>query len=76
MMRIGPSAVLYYDMDSVIYVKRPGGYVPECGDFLGDLTDELPPGRHIVEVTCCGPKNYGYMLDDGTCFVKVKGFTL
>jgi hypothetical protein len=76
LMRIGPSNVLYYDTDSVIYIRRPGSWRLECGDFLGDLTNELPPGRHIVQFICCGPKNYGYMLDDGTCYVKIKGFTL
>jgi hypothetical protein len=76
LMQIGPDNVLYYDTDSVIYVKRPGSWVPECGSFLGDLTNEIPQGRYIVQFVCCGPKNYGYMLDDGTCYVKVKGFTL
>ena len=82
MMKISPEGadgsnlILYYDTDSIIYVRRPGGYVPECGDFLGDLTNELPRGRHIVEFVCCGPKNYGYKLDNGECYIKIKGFTL
>ena len=76
LMNIGPDNVLYYDTDSVIYIQNPGAWTPECGAFLGDLTNELPPGRYIVEFVCCGPKNYGYKLDDGTCYVKVKGFTL
>jgi hypothetical protein len=73
--RLG-NRVLYYDTDSVLFVQRPGLWCPSIGDFLGDLTREVPHGRHIVQFVCCGPKNYGYMLDDGTCCIKIKGFTL
>jgi hypothetical protein len=76
MSEIGAANLLYWDTDSVIYVQRPGGYMPKYGNFLGDLTDELPAGTHIIQFICCGPKNYGYMLNDGRCYVKVKGFTL
>jgi hypothetical protein len=32
---------LYCDTDSVIYSCRRGEWEPECGDYLGDMTDEL-----------------------------------
>ena len=48
----------------------------KTGDSLGDLTDEIAPGRHIVQFVTAGPKNYGYLLDDGTSQVTVKGITL
>ena len=48
--------VLYYDTDSLIYVSRPGQYDPPLGDYLGELTDELDSGEHIVEFVSSGPK--------------------
>ena len=52
--------VLYYYTDSVIYVSRPGEYDPALGDYLGELTNELGHGEHIVEFVSGGPKNYAY----------------
>ena len=46
------------------------------GDYLGDLTNELPPGRYIKSFCSSGPKNYAYKLDNGEEVCKVKGFTL
>ena len=48
----------------------------KTGDALGDLTDELPPGRSIISFCSGGPKNYSYMMDDGSTSVTVKGITL
>ena len=36
------SRVLYYNIDSYIYVRgEPNKYEPCTGNFLGDMTDEL-----------------------------------
>jgi hypothetical protein len=68
--------VLYMDTDSIIYVTRPGDtYTVPIGDYLGDMTDELD-GDHIVEFVSCGPKQYGYLTNQGKTCVKVRGFTL
>ena len=37
--------MLYFDTDSVIYSKEPGQSELPIGDFLGDLTNEVDPGR-------------------------------
>ena len=68
--------VLYFDTDSVIYAHKPGQPQVENGDYLGDLTDELDPGDHIVDFTSGGPKNYGYRTARGKVECKVRGFTL
>ncbi len=68
--------VLYYDTDSVIYVSRPGQYDPPLGDYLGELTDELGGGEHIVEFVSGGPKNYSYKTNKNEETCKVRGFTL
>ena len=68
--------VLYYDTDSVIYVSRPGEVDPPLGDYLGELTDELDTGEHIVEFVSGGPKNYAYKTNTGKEVCKVRGFTL
>lgn len=46
---------LYYDTDSVFYVDD-GSVEVELGDHLGQLTNELRPGRHIAEFVSGGPK--------------------
>ena len=68
--------VLYYDTDSVIYVSPPGQYDPPLGDYLGELTDELDSGEHIVEFVSGGPKNYAYKTNSKKETCKVRGFTL
>jgi hypothetical protein len=74
------SRVLYADTDSVIFTVGPGEWEPPLGDYLGDLTDEVPD-NNITHFVTGGPKNYSYQLekpgDDGnkTC-CKVRGITL
>ena len=68
--------VLGYDTDSCWYVDRPGGAVIETGDSLGDLTDELDEGDHIVKWRGTGFKSYAYDTFKGKKVCKVKGFTL
>ena len=67
--------VLYYDMDSVIYLYEPGKPEPPLGDYLGDLTDELD-GDYITSFTACGPKNYAYETNSNKSVTKVRGITL
>ncbi|XP_067322381.1 uncharacterized protein [Anolis sagrei] len=68
--------VLYHDTDSVIFVSKEGEWEPPLGDYLGDLTSEIPPDQTITEFVSIGPKSYGYKLSDGTACMKVKGITL
>lgn len=70
-------SVLYFDTDSVIFVEKKNEKNPVLtGDYLGQLTDELKPGNHIVSFVSGGPKNYAYLENDGSQTCKVKGFTL
>ncbi|CAC5402776.1 unnamed protein product [Mytilus coruscus] len=68
--------VLYKDTDSCIYVSKKGKPEPPLGNYLGELTSEIPADEgYIVEFVSGGPKNYAYRtLKSETC--KVKGFTL
>ena len=68
--------VLYYDTDSVIFKQAPDQPTIPVGDFLGDMTNELPDGDHIVEFVSGGAKNYGYKTHRGKTCCKVRGFTL
>ncbi len=68
--------VFYYDTDSVIYSSKPGQYDPPLGDYLGELTNELGVGEHIVEFVSGGPKNYAYKTNKNEETCKVRGFTL
>ena len=72
--KVGTSC-LYYDTDSVIFVDD-GSMNVVLGDYLGQLTDELPEGQFITEFVSGGPKNYGYVTSGGEVTCKVKGFTL
>ncbi|XP_075438335.1 uncharacterized protein LOC142477223 [Ascaphus truei] len=67
---------LYHDTDSVIFVSKTGDWNPPLGDYLGELTSELPNGTHITEFVSAGPKTYGYKLSTGKTCLKVKGITL
>jgi hypothetical protein len=54
----------------------------ECGDKLGDMTNELKPGEFIREFVSAGPKNYAYKIcnrdfsKDPKTVCKVRGITL
>ncbi|CAC5376018.1 unnamed protein product [Mytilus coruscus] len=71
---------LYCDTDSIIFSSKPGDWMPDTGDYLGDLTDETPNNTIECFITG-GPKNYVYKLKnpdkDGnlTC-CKIRGITL
>ena len=69
--------VCYCDTDSLIYIENDhsreivGRFI---GDGLGEWTDEL--NQNYMTYFCCAqPKDYGYILDDGTEVGKVKGFS-
>lgn len=67
---------LYHDTDSVIFISRQGAWTPPLGDYLGQLTSEIPPNTSITEFAAAGPKTYGYALSSGEAVLKVKGITL
>ena len=67
--------VLGYDTDSAWYISRPGGASVECGDMLGELTDELG-GDKIVGWCGSGPKSYSYLTEKGKITCKIKWFSL
>ena len=74
--KLKPEQVLYFDTDSIIFSRKPDEPAPPLGDHLGEFTNELKPGDHIVEFAAAGPKNYGYRTKDGKVECKVRGFTL
>ena len=80
---IGEDRLLYFDTDSVIFVRKAEDPEIKTGNFLGDLTDELAdygPTAKCVKFVSGGPKNYAYeihMEKDGKLetktVVKTKG---
>ena len=50
--------------------------MPPLGDYLGELTDELPPGHYIKEFISSGPKSYAYKQNDDIEKTKFKGVTI
>ncbi|XP_071151541.1 uncharacterized protein [Mytilus edulis] len=72
--------VLYADTDSIVFTVKEGEWEPSLGDYLGDLTDEVPENK-ITHFVTGGPKNYAYKLhkpDDrgNQTICKVRGVTL
>lgn len=53
--------VLYCDTDSIIFLSGPGEWRPKVGDFLGEMTNELPENNFECFVSG-GPKNYAFKL--------------
>ena len=70
--------VLYFDMDSVIYIQRPSDppLPPPRGNYFGDFKNELAPNDPIFEFCSGEPKNYGYQTRQGKMVYKVRGFSL
>ena len=70
--------VLYFDTDSIFFISNTQikEYMPPLGDFLGDFTNELGPGEHIVEFVSGGSKNYAYKLNNGKTDCTVKGYAI
>ena len=66
--------VLYFDMDSMIYVDDGTKHV-KTGDMLGDMTDELS-GKGITNFVSTGPKSYSFKYGDNDEKSAIKGFTL
>ena len=66
--------VLYYDMDSVVYLEEENQPNPVLGDYLGEFTSELDDDDYIEEFVSGGPKNYGYTTKKGHVECKVRGF--
>ena len=59
-----------------MYIDRPGGKKNECGDMLGEITDELD-GKVIRGVFASGgPKNYSYLYRENESKCTIKGFRL
>jgi hypothetical protein len=74
---------LYCDTDSVWYIQdESDSRLIECGDNLGDMTNELKPGEYIDEFVNGGPKNYAYKIynrdvtKEPKTVCKVRGITL
>ena len=68
--------VVYFDTDSVVFRSLPDQPDPPLGDYLGDFKDELSTGDYIVEFASGGPKNYGYLTNEGKQECKVRGISL
>jgi hypothetical protein len=77
---ISPGALLYHDTDSAIFVHRNGEEEIPLGDFLGDLTSEIPDGSKCIKYVSLGPKCYGIEIQkpDGEIetTLKIKGLSL
>ena len=79
-----PQNVLYCDTDSIMFIHNKSEPLPtalETGNFLGDLTDELPPNVEVTEYYSAGPKFYllqGKNIVTGEDYVvfKIKGVSL
>ena len=70
--------VIYYDTDSIIYYinENDNDVNIQCGNYLGELTNELNEGEWIESFCSSGPKCYSYVTNLGKSIVHAKGFSL
>ena len=67
---------MYHDIDSIVYVSRPGEYDVLTGNVPGEWEDKSH-GECMMNVwTSAGPKSYAYQLSNGSTTFKVDGFSL
>lgn len=53
------------DTDSIIYKVGPqqtDGLTALMGDYLGQMTNEVPDSWRITQFTTVGPKTYAYRM--------------
>jgi hypothetical protein len=82
--KIREHSVLYFDTDSVIYFRHKNDIQITCGDYLGELTDEIVKDygekAKCIGFASLGPKNYSYEIrkEDGSIVtpIKTKGVKL
>lgn len=87
--KLPPNSLAYCDTDSLVFVDRggggrDGGYKPNIGSFLGQMSDEIADkygsSAYISEFLCSGPKAYGLMIryrddpDKVDEVIKFKGY--
>ena len=81
---IRPNCILYYDTDSVYFIEKNCDPQIKCGNFLGDLTDEVTSkygeNSKCTKFVSLGAKNYAYVIEkfDGEIVTeyKCKGISL
>ena len=82
MSQLDPRNVLYCDTDSVMFVQKKNAPCPlQTGNFLGDLTDELPKNVIVTSYYCAGPKFYllegsNSVTGEPYSVYKIKGVSL
>ena len=73
---IEPEQLIYCDTDSILYKIIEGKPELSTGDYLGELTNELPANTYIESFMSSGPKSYGYKMSNGQTVLKIKGISL
>jgi hypothetical protein len=66
------SRVMYADTDSIVFTVAKGEREPSLGDYLGDLTDEVPLNNITYFVTA-GPKRKTRIQQEFRQYVKYAG---
>lgn len=74
---------VYADTDSVIFVSGEDLADPPLGNYLGELTSEIPHGTIITEFVTIAPKSYAIKICEASTphkevqvNIRCKGFTL
>jgi len=77
-----PNSLLYYDTDSVLFWRKLTDPQVDCGDYLGELTDEIEKygsSARCIKFVSLGPKNYAFVVktkDGDITEIKSKGINL
>ena len=65
--------VLYFDTDSVIYTQKPCESPIPTVNYLGEYTNELNEGDHIVEFVAAGPEKLCSQYKTGKADMQSQG---
>ncbi|KAG8127520.1 hypothetical protein E2320_014422, partial [Naja naja] len=60
-------------IQTVIFISKEGAWSPALGNYLGQLTSEIPPNMSITEFAAAGPKTYGHALSNGPMVLQGEG---
>ena len=82
MEKVGYDKILYVDTDSIMFIQNKYEESPlSTGNYLGQLTNEIPAGWEMRMFIGLGPKNYAYRIHEISTgkikdILKVRGITL
>ncbi len=68
--------VFYVDTDSLIFSPKEGKWMPQTGQYLCELMNEIDVDDNITEFAATRPKSYSFKTAKKKVTLKAKGIAL